>query len=133
MPLGYFHRSSYPPVNPHVAPPLPPLVDVATALRLKKIELSLGAAQHGATLQAQRSIAMLAVGATFAASAALAGFAGQVPMLASAVALIGAALLAILELIALRQLGLEGDRGTKEAMRSIDRLIISGGEVSDDG
>ena len=108
-------------------------MDDATALRVKKVELSLHAAEKGAEIQAHRCIAILAVGLTLGASAALAGLAQQVPPLASMAGTGTGSGLVFLQLRALRLVAAELRSATEEAMASIDKLMAQEGNSDVDG
>jgi hypothetical protein len=103
-------------------------VDDATALRLKKIELSLHATERSADVQAHRSIAMLAVAATFGTSSALAGLVKQVPAEPAALAAGFSVAIILLQLRTLQLIARRLDQATAEALQAIDTLISSGGE-----
>lgn len=107
-------------------------MDDATALRVKKIELSLQAAETGAEIQAHRCIAVLAVGLTVGASAALAGFAQHLPVTASVAGCAAGAGLVFLQLRALRLVAADLDEATVKAINAIDKLMAKEGESSVD-
>lgn len=106
-----------------------PTVDDATALRVKKVELSLHAAEKSAELQAHRCIAVLAVGLTVGASAAVAGLAGQLVPLAAAVGTAAGAWMVLSQLRALRVLASDLDEAMTRAMTAIDSLMGKDGET----
>lgn len=103
-------------------------MDDATALRVKKVELSLQAAEKSAEIQAHRCIAMLAVGLTVGASAALAGLAQQVAPAASFAGAVAGGGLVLFQLRALRLVAADLDRATAKAMAAIDMLMNEDGD-----
>ncbi|HVL87136.1 MAG TPA: hypothetical protein VM681_03875 [Candidatus Thermoplasmatota archaeon] len=103
-------------------------MDDATALRLKKIELSLQAAERTAALESNFRIAVIAVLLTFAASAGLAAVVGQLPMVPAGLAQLAASIVLATQVRALRTVGKTIEAAAGEAMASIDTLIGGGGE-----
>jgi hypothetical protein len=111
----------------------PRRVDDATALRLKKIEMSLESARRSAELQSHRAIAILAIGATFGASASLAGLAGQLHPWMGAASFAAAATVVLFQLRSLQRLARSMPASNAVAMAAIDTLITTGGESDADG
>jgi hypothetical protein len=100
----------------------------AIALRVKKIEIVLHAAERRAEFQLHVRAGVLAAGVTVAASAAVGGLAGQVPPPAAAAGLLGGAALVVAQLRGIRQLLRARDAFVEVAVESIDNLISRGGE-----
>lgn len=96
--------------------------------RLRKVEMQLRAAEKAAELQAHRRIAVLAVAVTFAGTTALAGIAGQVPVIPAAALVSVASTVVVIQFLGLVFLERELQGSTTEALVKADRLMTEEGE-----
>lgn len=103
-------------------------MDDATALRLKKIELTVQAAERSAGIDTQLRIAVLVVGLTVATSAIIAGIASTMPAFAAGIGTSAGGVVVLTQVRSILIVRERLSRAHEAAIRSIDSLIGSGGE-----